>query len=211
MVSSLSKDEIDKLKRGGHDFKKLYAAFNAAVKTKGKPTVILAKTKKGYGMGKAGESKMTNHQQKELNLDALKEFRDRFQLDIPDNKLENMEFYKPDENSEEIKYLKKRREALGGSLPKRSFKEIELETPKIEKHSNFLFEESDREYSTTTGLVRSLGNIMRERTKVTKKLIESLKKLKLIVTSGMRNKSVNLEAAKKYKKASLENYDCYMK
>ena len=71
MVSSLSKDEIDKLKRGGHDFKKLYAAFNAAVKTKGKPTVILAKTKKGYGMGKAGESKMTNHQQKELNFDAL--------------------------------------------------------------------------------------------------------------------------------------------
>ena len=163
MVSSLSKDEIDKLKRGGHDFKKLYAAFNAAVKTKGKPTVILAKTKKGYGMGKAGESKMTNHQQKELNLDALKEFRDRFQLDIPDNKLENMEFYKPDENSEEIKYLKKRREALGGSLPKRSFKEVELVTPKIEKHSNFLFEESDREYSTTTGLVRSLGNIMRDK------------------------------------------------
>ncbi len=163
LVSSLSKDEIDKLKRGGHDFKKLYAAFNAAVKTKGKPTVILAKTKKGYGMGKAGESKMTNHQQKELNLDALKEFRDRFQLDIPDNKLENMEFYKPDENSEEIKYLKKRREALGGSLPKRSFKEVELLTPKIEKHSNFLFEESDREYSTTTGLVRSLGNIMRDK------------------------------------------------
>ena len=74
-----------------------------------------------------------------------------------------MEFYKPDENSEEIKYLKKRREALGGSLPKRSFKEVELVTPKIEKHSNFLFEESDREYSTTTGLVRSLGNIMRDK------------------------------------------------
>ena len=163
LVSSLSKDEIDKLKRGGHDFKKLYAAFNAAVNTKGKPTVILAKTKKGYGMGKAGESKMTNHQQKELNLDALKEFRDRFQLDIPDNKLENMEFYKPDENSDEIKYLKKRREVLGGSLPKRSFKEVKLVTPKIEKHSNFLFEESDREYSTTTGLVRSLGNIMRDK------------------------------------------------
>ena len=133
------------------------------LKLKDKPTVILAKTKKGYGMGKAGESKMTNHQQKELNLDALKEFRDRFQLDIPDNKLENIEFYKPDENSEEIKYLKKRREALGGPLPKRSFKKVELITPKIEKHSNFLFEESDREYSTTTGLVRSLGNIMRDK------------------------------------------------
>ena len=101
-------------------------------------------------MGKAGESKMTNHQQKELNLDALKEFRDRFQLDIPDNKLENMEFYKPDENSEEIKYLKKRR-SFRRIFTKRSFK-VELVTPKIEKHSNFLFEESDREYSTTTGL-----------------------------------------------------------
>ncbi len=163
LVSSLSKEEIDKLKRGGHDFKKLYAAFNAAVKTKDKPTVILAKTKKGYGMGKAGESKMTNHQQKELNLEALKEFRDRFQLDIPDNKLENLEFYKPDENSEEIKYLKKRRDILGGPLPKRSFKKVELITPKIETHSNFLFEESAREYSTTTGLVRSLGNIMRDK------------------------------------------------
>ena len=163
LVSSLSKEEIDKLKRGGHDFKKLYAAFNAAIKTKGKPTVILAKTKKGYGMGKAGESKMTNHQQKELNLEALKEFRDRFQLEIPDNKLENLEFYKPDENSEEIKYLKKRREVLGGPLPKRSFKKIQLDTPKLEKHSNFLFEDSEREYSTTTGLVRSLGNIMRDK------------------------------------------------
>tara|TARA_B100000886_G_scaffold174066_1_gene119142 strand:+ start:202 stop:2856 length:2655 start_codon:yes stop_codon:yes gene_type:complete len=163
LVSALSKDEIDKLKRGGHDFKKLYAAFSAAVKTKGKPTVILAKTKKGYGMGKAGESKMTNHQQKELNLDALKEFRDRFQLDIPDNKLENLEFYKPGENSDEIKYLKKRRDALGGPLPKRSFKKVELITPKIERHSNFLFEESEREYSTTTGLVRSLGNVMRDK------------------------------------------------
>ena len=163
LVSSLSKEEIDKLKRGGHDFKKLYAAFNSAVKTKGKPTVILAKTKKGYGMGKAGESKMTNHQQKELNLEALKEFRDRFQLEIPDNKLENLEFYKPDENSEEIKYLKKRREVLGGSLPKRSFKKIQLDTPQLEKHSNFLFEDSEREYSTTTGLVRSLGNIMRDK------------------------------------------------
>ncbi len=163
LVSSLTKEEIDGLKRGGHDFKKLYAAFNAAVKTKGKPTVILAKTKKGYGMGKAGESKMTNHQQKELNLDALKEFRDRFQLDISDNKIENLEFYKPSEDSEEIKYLKKRRDLLGGPLPKRNFKKVELKTPSIEKHSNFLFEKSDREYSTTTGLVRSLGNIMRDK------------------------------------------------
>ena len=102
---------------------------------------ILAKTKKGYGMGKAGESKMTNHQQKELNLDALKEFRDRFQLDIPDNKIENLEFYKPSDDSDEIKYLKKRRDILGGPLPKRSFKKVELKTPNIEKHSKEEFTE----------------------------------------------------------------------
>ena len=108
----MTDEEIDKLKRGGHDFKKLYAAFKMAVETKGKPTVILAKTKKGFGMGKAGESRMTAHQAKELNLEALKEFRNRFQLDISDHKLENLEFYKPGENSEEIKYLKKEERSL---------------------------------------------------------------------------------------------------
>ena len=108
LVSSMTDDEIDKLKRGGHDFKKLYSAFQLATETKGRPTVILAKTKKGFGMGKAGESKMTAHQAKELDFDALREFRNRFKLDIPDNKLENLEFYKPADESDEIKYLKQR-------------------------------------------------------------------------------------------------------
>ena len=163
LVSSMTDDEIDRLKRGGHDFKKLYAAYKMALDTKGKPTVILAKTKKGFGMGEAGESKMTAHQAKELNLDALKEFRNRFQLDIPDNKLENLEFYKPEENSEEIKYLKDRRQKLGGFLPERKYVNIPIQTPKIEDHSKFLFEKSEREFSTTTGLIRSLTSILKDK------------------------------------------------
>ena len=163
LVSSMSDGDIDKLKRGGHDFKKLFAAFNLALKTKGKPSVILAKTKKGYGMGKAGESKMTNHQQKALNIEALKEFRDRFQLDISDNKLEKLEFYKPDENSEELKYLRKKRESLGGFVPHRQFKKVSISVPNIEDHAKFLFEKSDREYSTTTGLIRMLGNMLKHK------------------------------------------------
>ena len=164
LVSSMTDEEIDKLKRGGHDFKKLYAAFKMAVETKGKPTVILAKTKKGFGMGKAGESRMTAHQAKELNFEALKEFRNRFQLDISDHKLENLEFYKPDENSEEIKYLKNRRQNLGGFVPQRKYINIPIEVPKIDQHSKYLFEKSDREFSTTTSLIRSLGNILKDKT-----------------------------------------------
>lgn len=163
LVTSMTDDEIDKLKRGGHDFKKLYSAYKMALETKGKPTVILAKTKKGFGMGEAGESKMTAHQAKELNLKALQEFRDRFQLDIPDNKLENLEFYKPQENSDEIKYLKDRRKRLGGFLPERKFINIPIQIPKLDTHSKFLLEKSDREFSTTTGLIRSLGNILKDK------------------------------------------------
>ncbi len=163
LVSSMTDEEIDKLKRGGHDFKKLYAAFKQAKANKGKPTVILAKTKKGYGMGKAGESKMTAHQAKKLDIDALKEFRDRFKIELSDDQLEKLQFYKPSENSEEIKYLKKRREALGGFIPNRNYQDIKIETPKLEDHAKFLMEESDREYSTTTGLVRMMGNVLRHK------------------------------------------------
>jgi len=161
LVSGLTDSDIDKLKRGGHDFKKLHAAFNLAINTKGKPTVILAKTKKGYGMGKAGESRMTAHQTKKLDLDALKEFRDRFNLQISDKNLESLKFYKPDEQSEEIKYLKNRRQTLGGFIPQRHVDDIKINTPDITEHSKFLFEDSDREYSTTNGLIRILGNILK--------------------------------------------------
>jgi pyruvate dehydrogenase E1 component len=120
LVSTMSDQEIDSLKRGGHDFKKLYAAFNQAINNKDKPTVILAKTKKGYGMGQAGESKMTAHQAKKLDLDALKSFRNKFSLPMNDEDIENLKFYKPDEASEEIQYLKSRRNKLGGFIPRRS-------------------------------------------------------------------------------------------
>ncbi len=163
LVSGLTDSDIDKLKRGGHDFKKLHAAFNLAINTKGKPTVILAKTKKGYGMGKAGESRMTAHQTKKLDLDALKEFRDRFNLQISDKNLESLKFYKPDEQSEEIKYLKNRRQTLGGFIPQRHVDDIKINTPDITEHSKFLFEDSDREYSTTNGLIRILGNILKHK------------------------------------------------
>jgi len=163
LVSGLTDSDIDNLKRGGHDFKKLHAAFNLAINTKGKPTVILAKTKKGYGMGKAGESRMTAHQTKKLDLDALKEFRDRFKLQISDKNLESLKFYKPDEQSEEIKYLKNRRQTLGGFIPQRHVDDIKINTPDITEHSKFLFEVSDREYSTTNGLIRILGNILKHK------------------------------------------------
>ncbi len=102
LAAHMSHEEIDALKRGGHDFKKLYAAFSAATKHKGQPTVILAKTKKGYGMGRAGESRMTSHQQKKLDLDALRAFRDRFDLPLNDDDLEAMRFYRPPDDSPEI-------------------------------------------------------------------------------------------------------------
>ena len=122
LVQHMSDAEIHALKRGGHDLKKLYAAFAAAKAHKGQPTVILTKTKKGYGMGGAGESRMTAHQAKKLNIDALIEFRDRFSLPLSDQAVEALQFYRPSDNSPEISYLKARRQALGGFLPKRSLK-----------------------------------------------------------------------------------------
>jgi pyruvate dehydrogenase E1 component len=163
LVSSLTDNDIDKLKRGGHDFEKLYAAFKLALTTEGKPTVILAKTKKGYGMGKAGESKMIAHQAKKLDFDALKEFRDKFNLPISNEKLTRLDFYRPDENSIEIKYLKQKRKNLGGFIPNREILDIKVETPDIKEHSKFLFEDSDREYSTTNGIIRILGNILKHK------------------------------------------------
>ena len=119
LVSHMSDAEIHSLKRGGHDYKKLYAAFSAAKAHEGQPTVILTKTKKGYGMGGAGESRMMAHQAKKLDVDALMEFRDRFDLPLTDSQVEALEFFKPSDNSLEISYLKERRAELGGYLPQR--------------------------------------------------------------------------------------------
>src|SRR3954454_16199336 len=122
LIAGMSDDDIDRLRRGGHDPLKIYAAYRAAAEHKGQPTVILAKTKKGYGMGHWGQGKMGTHQQKKPDDAALMEFRDRFSLPISDEDVAQLRFYHPGPDSQEIRYLKARREALGGFLPARTTK-----------------------------------------------------------------------------------------
>ncbi|MCP5265230.1 MAG: pyruvate dehydrogenase (acetyl-transferring), homodimeric type [Burkholderiaceae bacterium] len=164
LVSHMSEAEIDALKRGGHDFKKLYAAFASARAHKGQPTVILAKTKKGYGMGGAGESRMTVHQQKKLDIDELRAFRDRFALPLNDDDLEQMRFYKPAEGSAELEYLKSRRETLGGPLPLRRTDAPVIPVPALESYARFALEADDKEMSTTMAAVRLLGGLLKDKT-----------------------------------------------
>ena len=163
LVSHMSDEDIDALKRGGHDLKKLYAAYNQAIHTKGKPSVILAKTKKGYGMGKAGESQMTAHQAKKLDFEALKVFRDKFSLPMNDHDIENLKFYKPEEGSQEIQYLKSKRAKLGGFIPQRKFTEVSIKIPPIEKYAQFAFDGSDRLVSTTMNITRLLSGLLRNK------------------------------------------------
>src|SRR5574341_557373 len=120
MVKHLSDEQLQKLNRGGHDPEKVYAAYKAAVEHKGSPTVILANTIKGYGLGESGEGKNITHQQKKLNEEELREFRSRFGIPISDEEIASAPFYRPPENSPEIKYLKERREKLGGYVPSRT-------------------------------------------------------------------------------------------
>lgn len=163
LVSHMSDGDVDKLKRGGHDFRKLYAAFAAAKATKGRPTVILAKTKKGYGMGGAGESRMTAHQAKKLDTDALKAFRDRFALPLTDAQVERLEFYKPDENSRELRYLRERRETLGGFLPKRRRTAAHVAVPDLGTYAGFALEADGKEMSTTTAAVRLFSSLIKHK------------------------------------------------
>ncbi|MGI9025693.1 MAG: pyruvate dehydrogenase (acetyl-transferring), homodimeric type, partial [Burkholderiaceae bacterium] len=165
MVSRMTDDEVWHLNRGGHDPHKVYAAYHAAVHTVGKPTVILAKTVKGFGMGKVGEGKNTTHQQKKLTDEAVREFRDRFNLPIADDKLADMPFIKPSDDSAEIKYLKERRAALGGFLPQRRAKADEsFKAPPLsafEQVTNATAE--GREMSTTMAFVRILTTLLRDK------------------------------------------------
>ena len=138
MVSNYSDERLVRLRRGGHDPEKVYAAYKAAVECRGKPTVILAKTIKGYGLGEAGEGRNISHNQKKLNEEELREFRSRFGIPISDDDVANMPFYKPADDSPELKYLRERREALGGYIPSRSTKEVTLETPSLEGYEEFL-------------------------------------------------------------------------
>ncbi|WP_271007814.1 alpha-ketoglutarate dehydrogenase [Paucibacter sp. B51] len=157
LVSHMSEAEIDALKRGGHDFRKLHAAFAAAKAHSGRPTVILAKTKKGYGMGGAGESRMTAHQSKKLDLDALIAFRDRFALPLSDADVAALRFYKPADDSAEMQYLRERRAALGGALPARKREAPAVPVPSLETMGGFALQAEGKEMSTTMAAVRMIG------------------------------------------------------
>lgn len=165
MVSRMSDDDIWRLNRGGHDPNKVYAAFKAASDHTGQPTVILAKTIKGYGMGHVGQAKNPTHQQKKLDLEGVREFRDRFNIPIPDDKLDSLPYFKPAEDSPEMKYLHERRAALGGYLPKRRMKADEhLRAPKLETFKAVLDATAEgREISTTQAFVRILNQILRDK------------------------------------------------
>jgi len=163
LVAHMSLAEIDALKRGGHDPRKLYAAFAAAVNHRGQPTVILAKTKKGYGMGRAGESRMTAHQEKKLDVEALLEFRDRFNLPLSDAQVTELQFYRPADDSVEMRYLRDRRAALGGPLPQRRGHASTLAVPALPSYAQFALEADGKEMSTTMALVRLMGNLLRDR------------------------------------------------
>lgn len=163
LVSGLTTAEIDGLRRGGHDFKKLHAAFLAASTHRGAPTVVLAKTKKGFGMGTAGESRMTAHQQKKLDVDALRQFRDRFSLPLSEAAVEQMAFYKPDASSPEMRYLQERRAALGGFLPRRLGQAKGVTVPALENYGKFALQGDERESSTTMGLVRLFTNLIKDK------------------------------------------------
>jgi pyruvate dehydrogenase E1 component len=163
MVANMSDDEIWRLNRGGHDPQKVYAAYAAAVANKGSPTVILAKTVKGFGLGKAGEGLNSAHQQKKLTEESLRDFRDRFNIQISDEEIGQVSFRKPLEDSEEMRYLKARRQALGGYLPARSSAAPPLAVPPLEAFAPLLEGTQGREISTTMALVRILTTLVKDK------------------------------------------------
>ena len=165
MVSRLSDEDIWRLNRGGHDPYKVFAAFDAATKTVGQPTVILAKTIKGFGMGNVAQAKNPAHQQKKLDHDSVKEFRDRYNIPVPDDQLDELPYYKPAEDSPEMIYMHERRKALGGYLPKRRTKADEqLKAPALEVFRPVLDPTVEgREISTTQAFVRILNQILRDK------------------------------------------------
>lgn len=163
MVAAMSDSDIWRLNRGGHDPHKVYAAYHAAVNHKGQPTVILAKTVKGYGMGEAGEAQNTTHQQKSMDIESLKKFRDRFDLPITDEQVENLSFYKPADDSPEMQYMAARRAAMGGFVPQRRRKGNELTVPELSAFENMLAATGEREISTTMAFVRILSTLVRDK------------------------------------------------
>lgn len=163
MVSNMSDEDIWRLNRGGHDPHKMYAAYAAANEHQGQPTVILAKTVKGYGMGDAGQAANTTHQQKKMDTASIRQFRDKFRVPISDDQLESVPYYKPAEDSEEIQYLKQRRSELGGYLPQRTFEPQPLKVPELKDLENISKGTGEREISTTMAFVRLLGLLLRNK------------------------------------------------
>ena len=163
LAQGMTDEQIDRLKRGGHDLVKIYAAYHAAANHVGQPTVILAHTKKGYGMGNAGQGKMTTHSQKKLDDEALIEYRNRFNLPLTDEQATSLAFFKPEESSHEMQYLKQQRTQLGGQLPKRYSSCDQLNIPDINSYAAFALKAEDKEMSTTMAFVRMLGNLLKDK------------------------------------------------
>jgi pyruvate dehydrogenase E1 component len=163
LVKNLPDEQLHSLRRGGHDPAKVYAAFKAAVEHQGAPTVILAKTVKGYGLGEAGEGKNVTHQQKKLSEDELRIFRDRFDIPVTDEQLHEAAFYRPAENSPEIQYLRERRNALGGPVPMRKVRKEPLAIPEGKDVWGRFFDGSDREVSTTMVFVQILTQLLKDK------------------------------------------------
>ena len=163
MVANMSDEQIWRLNRGGHDPFKVYAAYDAATKHTGGPTIILAKTVKGFGMGKAGEGQNTAHQQKKLDLEQVRSFRDRFNIPLTDKEIEDVPFIKPAKDSPELEYMLERREELGGFLPSRRAKSASLPAPALEAFRTQLEGTGEREQSTTMAFVRILTALTRDK------------------------------------------------
>ena len=163
MVSNMSDEDIWRLNRGGHDPRKIYAAYHSAVNHSDQPTVILAKTVKGYGMGGSGEAINITHSQKKMKMEDLRSFRDRFRVPISDDEVEQMTFYRPPDDAPEVAYLKKCRKALGGNLPVRRLKGDSLTIPPLSVFERLLQDTGDREISTTQALVQAMTLLCRDK------------------------------------------------
>ena len=163
MVKTYSDEKLLRMRRGGHDPEKVYAAYKAAEEHKGQPTVILAKTIKGYGLGEAGEGRNIAHNQKKMNENELLEFRTRFGIPISDEEVGNAPFYRPSEDSVELKYMKERRAALGGPVPSRPTTIPKMEVPRLDEYRKMIDRDSGKEISTTMGVVRLLSQLVRDK------------------------------------------------
>jgi pyruvate dehydrogenase E1 component len=163
MVENMSDDEIWRLNRGGHDPQKVYAAYAQAMEHKGSPTVILAKTIKGYGMGAAGEGQNITHQQKKMTIEQLRAFRDQFSIPVSDDEITEIPFYRPEKNSPEMQYLRKQREGLGGPLPVRTSDFESLTIPELSAFTPLLQSTGEREISTTMAFVRLLSILLKDK------------------------------------------------